>query len=177
MTMATAPSVYQAFRHCVRVHGDRAMLHIVADTARRYGQGSGVVTYREANDRVQHLIAAYHALGVYPGVRVALGLDNRPEFFYHWLALNALAASVAPLNPHWRPAELEYVLAHSEARFAVVLPDRVSTSWAAATPTATSQRHTAKDAGARSRLIARVSSRTARTHRHARRRHHTTACM
>ena len=132
MTMATAPSVYQAFRHCVRVHGDRAMLHIVADTARRYGQGSGVVTYREANDRVQHLIAAYHALGVYPGVRVALGLDNRPEFFYHWLALNALAASVAPLNPHWRPAELEYVLAHSEARFAVVLPDRVRQVRAAA---------------------------------------------
>lgn len=125
-------SVYQAFQQTARRHGDRPMLYLVADTAQRYEQSAGVVSYRLADDRVQRLIAAYNAIGVPPGVRVALGLDNRPEFFYHWLALNALGAGVAPLNAHWRSAELEYVLAHSEARFAVVLPDRVRQVRAAA---------------------------------------------
>ena len=118
-------TVYQAFRQTVRTHGGRDMLCIAADTARRYGQSPRAITYRDADARVRSLIAAYRELGLRPHTRVALGLDNRPEFFYHWLALNALGASVAPLNPHWRSAELEYVLAHSEARFAIVLPDRI----------------------------------------------------
>ena len=35
-------------------------------------------------------------------------VENRPAFFFHWLALNALGASVVPINPQWRSAELEY---------------------------------------------------------------------
>ena len=101
------------------------MLHLVEDTARRYGQQPGTVTYAEAQSQVGPLIAAYRRLGLEPGSRVALGLDNRPEFFYHWLALNALRASVAPLNPHWQSGELEYVLEHSDAGLAVALPGRV----------------------------------------------------
>ncbi len=124
MAGTSAASVYQAFQDAVRTHGERDMLRIVADTAARYEQMPGAITYRHAATEVGQLLAAYRALGVAPGDRVALALDNRPEFFYHWLALNGLRASVAPLNPHWRSAELEYVLAHSEARFAVALPDR-----------------------------------------------------
>ena len=40
-------------------------------------------------------------------------LDNRPDFFLHWLALNACGVSVVPLNPDLRPAELDYLIAHS----------------------------------------------------------------
>ena len=46
---------------------------------------------------------------------MALQLENRPEFPLHFLALNSLGVSVVPLNPDYRAAELEYVLAHSEA--------------------------------------------------------------
>ena len=49
------------------------------------------------------------------GHRVALQLENRPEFPLHFLALNSLGVSVVPLNPDYRAAELDYVLAHSEA--------------------------------------------------------------
>ena len=130
--MATSPaatctgaSVFQAFQDAVRSHAERPLLYLVEDTARRYAQSPGLLTYADAHDRVRPLIAAYRRLGIEPGSRVALGLDNRPEFFYHWLALNALRVSVAPVNPHWRSAELEYVLGHSDARLAVALPDRV----------------------------------------------------
>ena len=118
-------SVHEVFQQASGAHGGRAMLRMVTDTARRYQRSAEVITYRDAEAQVRQLIAAYRALGVAPGDRVALALDNRPEFFYHWLALNGLRASAAPLNPHWRSAELEYVLAHSEARFAVALPDRI----------------------------------------------------
>ena len=59
------------------------MLYLVEDTARRYAQSPGAVTYADADSRVRPLIAAYRRLGLEPGSRVALGLDNRPEFFYH----------------------------------------------------------------------------------------------
>ena len=49
------------------------MLHLVEDTARRYGQQPGTVTYADAQGRVGPLIAAYRRLGLEPGSRVALG--------------------------------------------------------------------------------------------------------
>ena len=131
MTTA-ATTVYQAFQDTVRTYGRRDMLCLVADTAERYGQKPRSITYRQADQQVRRLIAAYRNRGVAPQSRVALGLDNRPQFFYHWLALNALGASVVPLNPHWRTGELQYVLAHSEAQCAVVLAERVESVHAAA---------------------------------------------
>ena len=67
----------------------------------------------------------YRQLPLVAGQRVALALDNRPEFFSHWLALNALGISVVPLNSQWRSGELEYVFSHSEARLVVCLPEKV----------------------------------------------------
>jgi acyl-CoA synthetase (AMP-forming)/AMP-acid ligase II len=52
-------------------------------------------------------------------------LENRPAFFFHWLALNALGASVVPINPEWRSAELEYLVGHSGMAVAVVPAERV----------------------------------------------------
>lgn len=44
---------------------------------------------------------------------MALLLENRPEFILHWLALNAIGASVAPLNGDMRPEELQHRLVTS----------------------------------------------------------------
>lgn len=46
-------------------------------------------------------------------------LENRPAFFLHWLALNALGVSVVPLSTELRAAELEYVTGHSELDLAL----------------------------------------------------------
>ena len=53
------------------------------------------------------------------GHRVALMLENRPAFFFHWLALNSLGVSVVPVNVELRSAELEYMVGHSEVAVAV----------------------------------------------------------
>ncbi|HXU40883.1 MAG TPA: AMP-binding protein [Burkholderiales bacterium] len=73
------------------------------------------LTYGAALERVASIASRYRARGYGKGHRVGLHLPNRPEFLLHFLALNSLGASVVPLNPEYRRAELDYVLAHSEA--------------------------------------------------------------
>ena len=73
------------------------------------------LTYGAALERVASIASRYRARGYGKGRRVGLHLPNRPEFLLHFLALNSLGASVVPLNPEYRRAELDYVLAHSEA--------------------------------------------------------------
>ncbi len=57
---------------------------------------------------------------------MALLLENRPEFFFHYLALNALGVSIVPVNSDYRHDELLYQMEHSEAELAVVLAHRVA---------------------------------------------------
>jgi acyl-CoA synthetase (AMP-forming)/AMP-acid ligase II len=73
------------------------------------------LTYAQTLERTARAAARYRALGYGPGHRVALQLENRPEFLLHFLALNSLGVSVVPLNPDYREAELRYILEHSEA--------------------------------------------------------------
>ena len=81
--------------------------------------GSAPIDYASALERVEALAGRYRERGYGVGARVALLLENRPEFLFHYLALNRLGASVVPLNPDYREAELAYVLGHSEACLAV----------------------------------------------------------
>ena len=73
------------------------------------------LNYGSALQRVAAIAHRYRARGYGKGHRVGLRLPNCPEFLLHFLALNSLGASVVPLNPDYRSAELDYVLAHSEA--------------------------------------------------------------
>ena len=68
----------------------------------------------------------YAAAGYGHGHRVALLLENRPEFFFHYLALNALGCSIVPINPDYRHDEMLYQMDHSEADLAVVVASRVA---------------------------------------------------
>ena len=84
------------------------------ETAQVYGIEARRISYPQTLAEVKILIGAYISAGVASGHRVGLMLENRPEFFFHWFALNALGASAVPLNADWRGAELEYVIGHSE---------------------------------------------------------------
>ena len=71
------------------------------------------ITYGEALRQVADLAARYRARGYGAGHRVGIQLENSPEFLLHFLALNAVGASVVPLNPDYRASELGFVLSHS----------------------------------------------------------------
>ena len=77
-------------------------------------------------ERVERLRAAYADAGYGAGHRVALLLENRPVFFEHCLALNALGVGIVPINPDYRHDEMAYQMAHSRADLAVCVNDRLA---------------------------------------------------
>src|SRR3954470_647000 len=95
-------------------------------TAQVYGIPAQAVSWAEAAAEVDRLRALYAAAGYGHGHRVGVLLENRPAFLFHWFALNALGASVVPINAEMRSAELEYLIGHSEMVLAVSLPQRVA---------------------------------------------------
>ena len=129
---ATLLSVYQRFAATAAERPQDYGLWVESVTAASYGIPAGGIRWGEAAAEVERLCAAYAAAGYGHGHRVALLLENRPAFLFHWLALNANGCSVVPLHADLRAAELEYLVGHSESVLAVVLPARVADLQAAA---------------------------------------------
>ena len=126
MSVAAPGTVARVLEDAAARHGDKPFLRITRETAERSGIEAGDLSYAEAWDRTRALIGDFSGIADGGPQRVALLLENRPEMFLHWLALNALGISAAPLNPAWRSAELGYALAHSESRLVIALPTRVA---------------------------------------------------
>ncbi|MFJ1302548.1 AMP-binding protein [Pseudomonadota bacterium AL_CKDN230030165-1A_HGKHYDSX7] len=117
-------TVHQAFNDSARQWPGHAFLCVLPETAGLYGIAPGELSYADAAARVETLRSAYAAAGYGHGHRAGLLLENRPDFFLHWFALNALGVSVVPINADLRAAELEYLTGHSEIALAVALPQR-----------------------------------------------------
>ena len=121
-----AETVYQAFAERARRQPDADFLCVEPVTAQAYGIAAGTLRYGEVLAQVDALRERYAAAGYGHGHRAGLLLENRPAFFLHWFALNALGVSVVPINAELRSAELRYLLEHSELCLAVSLPERIA---------------------------------------------------
>jgi acyl-CoA synthetase (AMP-forming)/AMP-acid ligase II len=117
-------TVYSRFRDTALRRGEGAFLNVLPETAAIYGIQAGEISYRAMLDRVERWRSDFAAQGYGEGHRVGLLLQNRPAFVEIWFALNALGASVVPINPDLRLSELEYIIAHSEMNAAFVLAER-----------------------------------------------------
>ena len=100
----------------------RLFLQAPASAELPYAPDGFAHRYGEALARIEALRAAYAAAGYGHGACVALLLENRPDFFWHWLALNALGVSILPINPDLRADDLAYQLSIAEPDLAVALP-------------------------------------------------------
>ena len=155
-----------ALLHAARIHPDRPFLRVLPETAGIYGIEARSHTYAQTAERVEALKHWYEAAGIGHGHRVGLMLQNRPGFFFNWLALNALGASVVPLSTEWRATELEYVVGHSELCMAVVQPNRVAELEAAAeslsrSVSVTTERELEEGAAGRHRRVTEAAARIA----------------
>ena len=121
-------------------------LFVEAVTARTYGIDGGAIGWARAATQVEPLRQAYAAAGYGHGHRVGLLLENRPAFFLHWFALNALGVSVVPIHADLRAAELRYLIEHSEIALAVTLPTHERALQAAAAEVGSSLNTWAVDA-------------------------------
>ena len=117
-------TVFDRFVDAARTFAERPWLSVTPETAVAYGIEHGDINFADALALVLRLRSAYAAEGYGAGHRVGLLLENRPAFFLHWFALNALGASIVPLNPDLRIIELSYVISHSELVSIVAIPSR-----------------------------------------------------
>ena len=116
-----ANTVFEAFAERARRQPAADFLCIEPVTAQAYGIAAGTLRYGETLARIEDLRKRYAAAGYGHGHRAGLLLENRPDFFLHWFALNALGVGVVPINNDMRAAELGYLLEHSELCLAISL--------------------------------------------------------
>ena len=117
-------TVFDTFDRTARTARDHVFLCAPPAAGRAYHPEGVEFTYGQTREAAEALRDAYRAAGYGHGHRVALLLENRPEFFFHFLALNALGVSIVPVNPDYRHDELLYLMDHSEADLAVVIGSR-----------------------------------------------------
>lgn len=73
------------------------------------------ISYSTFGKRVNSVASALKKEGVKKGERVALFLNNCPEFLYSWFAIARLGAIMVPINVAFKEREASYILDHSEA--------------------------------------------------------------
>ena len=112
-------TVSEWFQRTAAACAGRDFLHVPAEACRDYSDSALTLTYGQAADRVTQLVARFQKAGYRTSHRVALALDNRPEFFIHFLALAQLGVSIVPLNASMSLAELSYVIGHADIALAV----------------------------------------------------------
>ena len=120
MAIEAKDSIYSTFAAAAARWGDRPFLHAPADaigTPEAFDRDFG-----DAAEEVEALRRRYEILGYGFGHRIGLALDNHPQFFLHLLALNALGASVVPINSAMRAEELAAILGMADLDLVVSWP-------------------------------------------------------
>jgi oxalate---CoA ligase len=79
-----------------------------------------VLTYAQVADRIETLAGRLAALGVRRGDRVALSLPNGPDVVLLLLAITAVGAAAAPLNPAYTQSEYAFYLTDVAPRLMLI---------------------------------------------------------
>ncbi|WP_169568646.1 AMP-binding protein [Sneathiella limimaris] len=117
-------TLYEAFQGTVSAYPDNAFLCVPPLKGRSYYENGAEFTYKQVADAVEALRVAYLEAGYGYGQRVGFLLENRPQYVFHLLALNAIGASAVPINPDYRHDEILYQMTHSEAVLVVTIESR-----------------------------------------------------
>lgn len=97
----------------------RTLGQLPADAARRWGSREALVfndsrwTWNEFSDEVDRAAKALIAIGVVPGEKVALWMNNKPEWLFLMYAVAKVGAVLVPLNTRYRTEDIDYVVGQS----------------------------------------------------------------
>jgi acyl-CoA synthetase (AMP-forming)/AMP-acid ligase II len=119
MANSNDESVWAVFDQTAARCAERDFLHIPVESTRGYATQAVTLRYGEAHGQAAAIAAQLAAAGYGAGHRVGIALDNRPDFFLYFLALNSLGISAVPLNAAMSVPELSFVLEHSDVALAV----------------------------------------------------------
>ena len=118
-------TLYDSLLRAAAKYGDQPAYVVPPMVGRAYHPDGWQVTWQETLDAVEDKKRAYQDAGIGYGHRVAILFAQRPEFFFHYYALNALGAGIVPINPDYRVDEIRYVVDHSDASLALCVDSRL----------------------------------------------------
>lgn len=113
----------------------RSIPHVVLQAAERHGDKAAIVdssrriSYRELLQQMLQAAAAFRAMGVRRGDRVAIWAPNQAETIVAALGVQAAGGCIVPLNTRFRAGEVEYILNRSRARILVLTDVFLGTSY------------------------------------------------
>lgn len=105
----------------------KSMIDLFEESVRRAGEAPAVhyfyetISYRRLNDWADRFATLLARWGVGPGDRVALYLQNNPQFLIAQYGAWKRGAIVVPLNPMFKEKEVRYHLQDSGAKVLVAL--------------------------------------------------------
>lgn len=118
-------TLFDSFERTGARWSDRPAYAVPPMPGRAYHPDGKEYTWRETAAAVAALRERYAGAGYGLGHRIAILFEQRPEFFFHYYALNALGCSVVPINPDYRQGEIAYVMEHSDACLALAVESRL----------------------------------------------------
>ncbi len=117
-------TVYEAIAKSAVEWPHRPILNVLPGTAQAYHIEPGEIIYAKFLSDADLLAKTLIQQGYGAGMRIAVLLENRPDFFVIFAALNKIGASIVPINPDLRTAELEYLLSHAEPALILCIATR-----------------------------------------------------
>ncbi len=116
-------SCYDQYCDTAKRYSEKDFLHIPLSAVQSYSDRAVNYTYQNGLDATEELIRVYTSVGIIGSTRIGLMLDNRAEFFLHFLALNALGCSIVPIHAQYTDEEMQYLVAHSGLKLFVCLAE------------------------------------------------------
>ncbi len=115
-------SVHAAFERVRRRFGPNPFIHVPEGCP----GGPLSLTFEQVGLQVESIAHRYRRAGYGHGHHVALLLESRPEFYLHWLALNAIGATLVPIGADLVEDEVRLLLQHGDVDLVVCLSNRVA---------------------------------------------------
>jgi crotonobetaine/carnitine-CoA ligase len=100
MTITNPISIADLIAQKARTHPDLDVLTFESNGD--CGGGDEIRTYRQLWENGQKIAAGLRAIGVRPGMRIALLLQNHPEFVEMMVAAALVGAVLVPIDPRTR---------------------------------------------------------------------------
>jgi acyl-CoA synthetase (AMP-forming)/AMP-acid ligase II len=90
------------------------------------GETGHTLTYRQLFQNARRVAAGLAGAGLRPGQAVALALPNSIEFSLAWYGTLLAGGWAVPMNPLYTPAEMQFQIRDSDARFLITIPERAA---------------------------------------------------
>jgi acyl-coenzyme A synthetase/AMP-(fatty) acid ligase len=116
-------TVYESFAATSEKFGAHDFLHIPLAACAHYANEPISWSYSQALEEIRRIASQYLERGLGCGDIVSLMLENRPEFFLHYLALNSLGCCIVPLHADAREDELAYLISRSDSCAVIALDE------------------------------------------------------